>query len=95
LNHKFDFFEKVRIKSSERSPELIGKVGAVIGISSDETTVYDYQLAFYDDTESASFLPNELESTGEFGQRSDFYDDDENSRIRVRVDKDGSGHIVS
>jgi hypothetical protein len=94
LNQKFDFFEKVRIKSSERSPELIGKVGAVLGISSDETTVYDYQVAFYDDTESAGFLPNELESTGEFGQRSDFYVDDEDSRIRVRVDNDGKGYLV-
>jgi len=94
LKSRLKFFEKVVIKQSREHPELVGKIGVVLGVSSDEDTVYDYQIAFYDDTDSAGFLPSELESTGEFAPRSDFYDDDDDSRIRVSADQDGNGHLV-
>jgi len=78
------YYEKVRVLSSTRFPDHIGKVGVVLGISKDETRVYGYSVFFPGEDEGLGFLPAELEGTGELVDRSEFYDDGD--PIRVRVD---------
>jgi hypothetical protein len=88
---KIRFYEKVKVISSQRFPEYIGNTGVVLGISEDETRVYSYSVFFPNEPEGISFLPAELEGTGEIVDRSEFYD--ESDRLRVRVD-DGEGSVA-
>lgn len=63
-----------------------------MGISEEEGIVYGYAVRVDGKDEGYYFKADELIGTGEFVDRSVFYDDDD--RIRVRVDCDGTGHIV-
>lgn len=85
------YFEKVIIKSSAKLPMHIGKIGIVLGISSDEEKIYSYSVSFPNEAETYSFLPEEIEGTGEFVDRSEIYDDEDVVRVRVR---DGKSKIV-
>lgn len=86
------YFEKVRITKSERSPERIGCVGVLVGISSDDDIqVKAYGVYFEDMGRVLSFGPDEIMGLNEFVDKSELYD--EKDRITVRV-IDGKGHIV-
>jgi hypothetical protein len=88
---KYGFFEKVKIISSDKFPASVGRIGIVIGVSEDESKVYGYAISFLEGDEGLFFVPEELQGTGEFVDRSLLYD--ENDRIKVKV-KDGKGEIV-
>ena len=88
---RLNYYEKVRVIKSQRFPEYNGKTGVVLGISEEDGKICAYDLDFPGDLEGCIFPPEELESTGEFADPRDFYD--ENDRIRVRV-VDGEGFIV-
>jgi hypothetical protein len=66
--------------------------GVVLGISEDESKVCGYAVSFPGELEGRYFRPDELQGTGEFVDRSVFYDD--NRVVRVRVEKDGTGSLV-
>lgn len=85
------YYEKVRVLSSAQFPGHIGNTGVVLGISKDDERVYGYSVFFSGEDEGLGFLPEELEGTGEFADRSEFYDDDD--VVRVQVDGD-EGSIV-
>lgn len=85
------YFEKVHVTDSRKNPEYNGRIGVVLGISEENGTFYGYDVHFPGEAEGYFFLPEELKGTGEFVDRSEFYDD--NDRIRVRVDGD-KGSIV-
>jgi hypothetical protein len=85
------YYEKVVVTQSDEFPEYIGKTGVVLGISKDDSRVYDYALAFPGGHELVRFLPHQLQTTGEFADRRDFYDD--NDRIRVVV-RGGRGFLA-
>lgn len=90
---KISFFEKVIIRNSRKFPELNGRTGVMLGISEQDGIVYGYAVDVDgDDDGGYYFKPDEIIGTGEFVDRSVFYDDAD--RIRVRVDEDGTGHIV-
>jgi len=86
------YYEKVVVTSSTRFPEYVGKTGVVLGISADDSRVHGYSVTFPGEDEAICFSPEELRGTGEFVDRSEFYDD--NVRIRVRVDGD-EGSLAS
>lgn len=88
---RLSFYEKARVTTSQRFPEHNGKTGVVLGISEEDGKVYGYGVHFPEDPEGCFFLPEELETTGEFADPRDFHD--ENDRIRVRV-IDGEAFIV-
>ncbi|OKO81358.1 Imm31 family immunity protein [Bradyrhizobium sp. NAS96.2] len=86
---KIGFYERVIIAESDRFPEYVGRTGVVLGISEDDTQVHSYSVFFTGEDEGVSFLPTEVKGTGEFVDRSQFYDDAD--RIKVRVEgEDGS-----
>lgn len=87
------FYEKVVVTKSDRFPELVGRSGYVLGISEESGTARQYAVRFLDLPESYCFYPDQLAGTGEFADRSLFFDDTAESRIRVRV-VDGEGHVV-
>lgn len=88
---QFEFYEKVRVTNSQRSPEYKGKTGVVLGVSEEDGKIYGYSVHFPEEEESCMFVPEELEGTGEFADSRDFYDED--NRIRVRV-VDGEAFII-
>jgi Immunity protein 31 len=77
------YYEKVVVTSSSQSPQYIGRTGVVLGISKDDSRICAYSVSFEGEGEGVMFRPEELEGTGQFVDRSEFYDD--NDRIRVRV----------
>lgn len=83
---KVSYYEKVIVRASDRFPNYIGKMGVVLGISEDDDRIYAHTVFFQNEDEGVSFLPTELEATGELVDRSEFYDDGD--RVRVRVDGD-------
>jgi hypothetical protein len=88
---KLGFYEKVLVTASRRFPEYVGRVGVVLGISEDESKVYGYSVFFPGEREGLSFSPDELRGTGEFVDRSLFYDDKDVVRVRV---EDGKGSLT-
>lgn len=85
------YFEKVVVKASVKFPTHVGMTGVVLGISKDEHKIYAYSVSFPGEPDNYSFLPNEIEGTGEFVDRSEIYDDDDVIRVRV---EDGSGDLI-
>ncbi len=100
---KFEFFEVVKIISSS-NPETkhcVGRVGFIFGktpIAEDEngvpdySDVIDYAVVLEGERYSCVFLPDDLESTGEFIDREDYYSD--TVSIRVGVDEKGRGFLL-
>lgn len=80
---KLRYYEKVIVKSNARSLVHIGKTGFVFGISEDDDKVYMYYIVFPTEDTSVSFLPEELEGTGEIVDRNAIHDS--TGRIRVSV----------
>ncbi len=89
---RLGFFEKVTITNSRKFPEMNGRGGVVTGISEEDGHVFGYAISFEGDGEGYYFAASEVVGTGQFVDRSLFYDNAD--RIRVRVDKDGRGSIV-
>lgn len=90
---KIGFFEKVIIRNSRKFPELNDRTGVVLGISEEDCVIYGYGVHVDGiDDGGYDFKSDEIIGTGEFVDRSVFYDDAD--RIRVRVGEDGTGHIV-
>ena len=99
---KFSFFEKVKIiaSSSPKTKHLIGRIGVILvktPIAEDEngepdfSDVIDYGVRIEGENYWQSFLPDELESTGEIGKREDYYS---GASIRVGVDDKGRGFLL-
>jgi hypothetical protein len=88
---KLGYLEKVVVRNSSKFPDHNGKIGVVMGSSSDEGKIHSYAVSFADEVEGYVFPPEELVGTGQFVDRSEFYDDTD--RIRVRVEGD-EGSIV-
>ena len=86
------FYEKVVVVQSDKFPELVGRIGYVLGVSEENGVVYSYAVHFLDIVEGYCFAPDELRGSGEFADRSLFYDDKEPS-LRVRV-IDGKGELA-
>jgi hypothetical protein len=78
---RFDFYETVRYINGE--PSLIGKLGAVLGRSQDSDGTWAYAIHVYGESHCFCVAESQLESTGQFGKREDFYSGDS---IRVSLD---------
>lgn len=89
---KFDFYEKVRIVSTDGL--LNGQLGAVLGQSQDDDGLWHYGVHVYSQKIGFFFSEKELTVTGEFSERQEFYDDSPDSSVRVHVDEEGKGHII-
>ena len=90
---KFDFFEKVTISTANSAAQTVnGKLGAVLGRAQCDDGRWQYAVSVYDDDAVWSLEEAELTSTGEFAERSDFYD---GSSVRIQVDEHGRGRIVT
>ena len=86
---KFQFYEYVRVVSEDPElAEIDGERGAVLGRSEDEDGGYGYAVLIKRDSLCWSVDEADLQTTGEFGTRADFYGD---GSIRVRVDGNGRG----
>lgn len=86
---KFQFYEYVRVVSADPElAEIDGERGAILGRSEDEDGGYGYAVLIARDGLCWSVAEADLQATGEFGTRADFYGDES---IRVRVDADGRG----
>lgn len=84
---RFDFYEKVLIKSLRRKlSQVNGKLAAVLGRSQNDDGRWGYAVHVYGNEESWSCDESDLEPTGEFDRRETFYD---GTSIRVRPD----GHL--
>lgn len=98
----FVFFEKVKVltTSTYGNEYLVGKIGVVIGMTPvdedsmgnpDFSEIVAYRIKFDDEKYSYSFLPEELESTGEIIKKEDYYS---GASIRVSVDEKGRGFLL-
>lgn len=90
---KFQFYEVVRIKSnSAELAEIHGEKGSILGISEHGEPEYEYGVFIDRDEVVWSVSEQDLEATGVFLHRADFYND--NVSIRVQVDEQGRGNIA-
>ncbi len=91
---RFDFYQEVLVCTNE--VELLqfnGKVGVVLGRgNSEDGQSWYYVLSFNHQPETCCFGEGELEPTGRWFSREDFYD---GSSVRVRVDEKGRGSIAA
>jgi len=85
INPKFDYYEKVRcISDDPAKTEISGKLAAVLGRAQNDDGSWGYTIHVYDEPVCYYALESELESTGEFAKREDFYSGDS-----IRVSSDG------
>ena len=92
LKPRFQFYEIVRVASSD--PELTEihvERGAILGVSENDNGTFGYAVFIYRDEICWDLAEGELEATGVFSRREEFYD---GTSIRVRVDEQGRGWIV-
>lgn len=90
---KFQFYEVVRIKSnSAELTEIHSETGSILGISEHGEPEYEYGVLIDRDEVVWSISEQNLETTGTFLQRADFYDD--NLSISVQVDEQGRSTIA-
>jgi len=90
---KYGFYEKVRVDSqASEKASVNGQIGAVLGRVQTENGIWYYTIYIYVTETSWCFFEHELSPTGEQASREDFYD---GSSVRVRVDDEGRGNIVS
>lgn len=86
---RFAFYEFVRVKSVAQSH---AERGVVLGRAEHEDgTSWSYAVLNQFSGETTSYGEHELESTGEIGQREDFF---RGKVLRVRIDEHGAGRIV-
>jgi hypothetical protein len=88
---KFDFYEKVRCISDEPAMlHLAGKKAAVLGRAQNDDGLWSYAIHVYGEPHCYTCAEYELESTGEFARREDFYSG-ESIRVSLAVTND-QGH---
>ena len=89
---RFAFYEKVRIRTNDPAKaHLNGEVGAVIGrTETEDRTSWYYAVSLDKQHRVWCFDEHELEPTGEYARREDFFD---GTLVKVRVDKQGRGTI--
>lgn len=68
---RFDHYEIVLVNHPELAPN---SRGCVLGLSEDEKGVYGYAIWVDDEEEVWMFDEENLQSTGTFAKREDFYD---------------------
>ena len=84
-NAKSDYYEKVRCVSDDPAKSHIGgKLAAVLGRAQHDDGSWSYAIHVYGERYCFSVLETELESTGEFARREEFY-----SGASIRVSQDG------
>jgi len=90
---RFAFYEKVRVQTSDPSKaHLNGELGAIVGMTeTEDKTSWYYAVDVYSQRHGWCFYEHELEPTGEYARREDFFD---GTSVRVRVDERGRGTIV-
>ncbi len=89
---KFQFYEYVRVVSDDPAlAEVNGERGAILGRSEDEDGGFGYAVLIGRDGICWSVDEADLQATGEFGTRADFYDDEP---VRVHVDESGRGTLA-
>jgi hypothetical protein len=90
---RFDFYERVRFTATAGMVrKLKSRTGYVLGRSVDDSGAWGYAVLIEGKDETWNFGEDQLSSTGEFAKREDFYD---GSSVRVRVEKNGAGQIIS
>jgi len=91
---RYEFFEKVRIDSAEpKNVSLHGQLGVVLGrTETEDRTTWYYAVHLCEQNEVCCFLERELQTTGQFADRREFYD---GRIVRVQVDELGRGNIVT
>lgn len=90
---RFQFYETVRVASDDPElAEIRGERGAILGMSEHDDGTFGYAVFIFRDEMCWDLAESELEATGVFGRREDFYDDP--SVVRVRVDEQGRGWIA-
>lgn len=93
MHPSFQYYEEVRIKNSPRYPQLVGKVGVVLGMAQDEQGHWSYAVAIsttHETWRTWSMLETQLQSTGKMMNHSDFYD---GTKITVIVNEFGEGKL--
>lgn len=77
MTDKIDFFQEVIILKSENHPDFVGRKGVVLGISEDFDEQGRIKYGYATTVEGAkhvySFEADQLEPTGIFFKREDFY----------------------
>ena len=94
MEPKFKYFEHVIIKNSPNTIKnnIQEEEGIVLGIAQDDDGKWGYGVYINKMGEVWDINENEMESTGKYSKREDFYSGDS---IQVRVDpKTGEGFIV-
>jgi hypothetical protein len=90
---RYAFYEKVRVTSQASDKARVnGQMGAVLGRAQTENGTWYYTVHIYSTVTSWCFFEHELSPTGEQASREEFYD---GSSVRVKVDEEGRGSIVS
>lgn len=89
---KFDFYEKVRVQSPDPSrSHLKGEVGVILGrVKTDDQESFLYAVSIDSSGQTWSLFEYELESTGQWAKREDYYD---GSSVRIHVDHRGRGAV--
>jgi hypothetical protein len=91
LPARFKFYEQVRISASRPGTEsVVGELGAVFGISGDAGS-WSYGVFVLRIEEVWCFDEAELEPTGVYFQRDDFYSGES---VRIQVDANGYGQTT-
>ena len=90
---KFDFYEKVRVQSSDpEKAHLNGEIGTILGrTETDDQKSFLYAVSIDSYRRTWALFEHELESTGQRAKREDYYD---GSSVRIRVDERGRGTVV-
>lgn len=92
MNAKLRFYERVVVVKCDDDPNFIGMYGHVLGMGDEPLEEASYAVSLEAIGRAVCFNHDELQSTGEVAERSQFYDDSK-PPIRVRV-VDGKGEIV-
>lgn len=90
---RFAFYQEVRLARPAPGNRVhAGRLGVIVGLGDEPGQPVVYGLILDGEDQLVSCGEAELEPTGRQFRREDFYDD--SRRIRVRVDRDGRGHLA-
>ncbi len=90
---RFAFYQEVRLaRPAAENQALAGRVGVILGIGDAPGQPVGYGVGFEGEEQVVCCEEAELEATGRQFRREDFYDG--TKAIRVRVDRDGRGHLA-
>jgi len=94
MDAKFDFFERVRIITDIKSKQRFrNTLGTVLAKGKNKEGVWSYDVSVDKDKGyNWGFDEHELEATGNFITREDFYGT-ESSLIKVLVTPEGKGYL--